>query len=69
MNTQSSKWKGKSVPWRSYEKYQAKKVTEIYVPRGTNGSFTKPESKAQDFYFCLGTRQKIALCASCGMTK
>lgn len=25
--------------------------------------------QAQDFYFCLDTRQKIALCASCGMTK
>lgn len=69
MNTQSSKWKGKSVLRRSYEKYQTKRVTEIYMPHGTNGSFTKPESKAQDFYFCLGTRQKITLCASCGMTK
>lgn len=71
MNTQRTKCKGKSI-LRSYkeeEEYITKRVTEMCMPCGTKGSFTKPESRTQDFYFCLDTRQKIALCASCGMTK
>lgn len=65
------KCKVKSIP-RSYEEYRSKiSHRDLYgfFFCGTNGSFTKPESREQNLYFNLGTRWKVAFWTSCGMTK
>lgn len=65
------KCKVKSIP-RSYEEYRSKiSHRDLYgfFFCGTNGSFSKPESREQNLYFNLGTRWKVAFWTSCGMKK
>lgn len=46
----------------STELRESQKCIRLVGPNNT-------KFRTQDFYFCLHTRQKIALCESCGMTK
>lgn len=74
--TQNAKWthRGLSAKEKASQGAMRKRSTQLrksgkrlcpMAPRDHLQNWVQ----AQDFYFCLDTRQKIALCASCGMTK
>lgn len=69
VNAGRTKYQGKSIlqSWEE-EEYLTQSHRSVRVPWDQSATY-KTESGTQDFYFCLDSRQKIALCASCGTTK